>query len=132
MDWHGQVDDVYRHYETADILVLPSIHEGSPNALLEAMSCGLPAIVSDASPGPLELVTDEITGLVFRAGDAEGLAGAIERLARSPHLRGQLGAEARQRASQHDLSTVLARWEDLLDRPWGSSGKLRAHYPSGL
>ena len=117
IDWHGQVKDPYPYYEAASILVLPSLHEGSPNALLEAMSCGLAAIVSDASPGPLELVTDELNGLVVPAGDATALASKITRLARSPDLRRKLGTEARQLSTRHALPKVVARWEELLD-PW--------------
>ena len=135
IDWHGQVEDPYPCYEAASILVLPSLHEGSPNALIEAMSRGLPAIVSDASPGPLELVRDELNGLVFPAGDAAALASKITRLARSPDLRRKLGAEARQLSSRHALPKVLARWEELLD-PWDwelkdkQDSPLSAHAPN--
>lgn len=52
IDWLGQVDDPYPYYAAADIFVLPSRHEGMPNALLEAMTCGMAVIVSDASPRP--------------------------------------------------------------------------------
>ena len=58
VDWIGQVEDPFPYLRAAQFFVSTSRFEGSPNALLEAMSCGLPAIVTDASPGPLELVGD--------------------------------------------------------------------------
>jgi ATP-binding cassette subfamily B protein len=80
VDWHGIVRDPFIFYRAASIFVLPSRVEGTPNALLEAMSCGLPVIVSDGAPGPLELVEDGVTGLVVPVNDAAVLAAAIRRL----------------------------------------------------
>ncbi len=122
LDWHGQVGDPRPNYEAATIFVLPSLHEGSPNALLEAMSWGLPVIVSDGSPGPLERVTHEVNGLVCPVGDADALARTIARLARSPALRRRLGDEARRGLDGHRLADVLAAWEALLDRSDAAGG----------
>ena len=112
--WCGQLEDPYPHYHAADIFVLPSLHEGSPNALMEAMSCGLACIVTDGSPGPLELVEDGKSGVVVPVGDAGALADAIERLARSLELRERLGDGARRRVEGRDLDGILDTWERLL------------------
>lgn len=114
VDWHGQVSDPFAFYRSAKIFTLASRHEGTPNALLEAMSCGMPVIVSDSSPGPLELVEHDVSGLVVPVDDAEPLASAIDRLARDPGLRERLGEEGRRRASAYDLPKSLATWERLL------------------
>ena len=53
----------------AGVFVLPSRFEGMPNALLEAMAAGLAVVVTDASPGPLEVVEDGVSGLVVPSDD---------------------------------------------------------------
>ena len=71
-------------------------------------------IVSDSSPGPLELVEQDVSGLVVPVDDAVSLASAIDRLARDPGLRERLGEEGRRRTSAYDLPKSLAAWERLL------------------
>lgn len=117
VEWHGQVADPFGYYAASQIFVLPSLHEGTPNALLEAMSCGMAVIVTDASPGPLELVEHQKTGLVVPANDPAMLARAIERLASDPPLREALGGAARDRVAPYDLSKTLGAWESLFGWP---------------
>jgi glycosyltransferase involved in cell wall biosynthesis len=114
VDWHGIVEDPHAFYRTASIFALPSRVEGMPNALLEAMSCSLPVIVSDGAPGPLELVEDGVTGLVVPVNDAAALAAALRRLAADESLRKRLGEAARERVSEYDLPHALAAWEAVL------------------
>jgi glycosyltransferase involved in cell wall biosynthesis len=113
VDWHGRVADPFVFYRAASIFVLPSRSEGMPNALMEAMSCGLPVIVSNASPGPLALVKDGETGLVVPVGDPVALANAIELLATDAALRNRLGDAARKHVSEYELSNVMPIWEQI-------------------
>jgi glycosyltransferase involved in cell wall biosynthesis len=108
------VTDPHAFYHAANFFVLPSRVEGTPNALLEAMSCGLPVIVSDGAPGPLELVEDGVTGLVVPVNDAAALAAALRRLASDGELRSRLGEAARARVSEYDLPRALAAWESVV------------------
>jgi len=114
VDFTGQVADPFPYYQRAGIFVLPSRFEGTPNALLEAMACGLPSIVSDASGGPLAYVENERTGLVVPADDAEALAAAMRRLITDEPLRARLAVAARERIAMHDADDALATWEDVL------------------
>ena len=86
---------------------MTSRFEGTPNALLEAMACGLPAVVSDASPGPCELIGDgeEARGLIVPVEDAGATADAIIRLARDETLRRRFGLAARERVRAHDADS---------------------------
>jgi glycosyltransferase involved in cell wall biosynthesis len=102
---------------TSSVFVLPSRFEGMPNSLLEAMACGLPVIVSDASPGPLELVLDNRTGLVVPVEDSDALAAAMLRLAQDGDYRSRLGSEARSLVSRHDWSAVEITWREVLNLP---------------
>ncbi|MGD9547287.1 MAG: glycosyltransferase [Candidatus Krumholzibacteriia bacterium] len=87
----GRVDDLLR---AADIFCMPSLWEGLPMALLEAMSHGLPIAAADID-GVREVLGSDRAGLMHVPGDAEGLARDLGRLARDGDLRRRLGAEAR-------------------------------------
>ena len=89
-----EADHVPRILMEADIFVLASHSEGRPNALLEAMAAGLPAVATKI-PGVTEIVDDGRTGLLFTDGDIDALAQHIRRLAGDPDLRRRLGEAAR-------------------------------------
>mgnify|MGYP002625335207 FL=1 len=93
--FHGQTDEVLLHLQQADLFVLPSRAEGISNALLEAMSCGLPVVVS-AIPGNLDVIDYGYNGLHFPVGNTGALAHCLQRLLDQPDLREQLGRQARQ------------------------------------
>lgn len=114
IEWIHEVDNPFSYYRAAQILALPSRHEGTPNVLLEAMACGLPAIVSDASPGPLEWVTHMQTGVVFRSEHTEALAEAILTLAQDADLRQRLGTAAASRVEVCSPDRVIELWEEAL------------------
>jgi glycosyltransferase involved in cell wall biosynthesis len=95
-----------RILRSADIFVLPSRFESMPYTLLEAMACGLPCIATDVG-GSRDLVADGVTGLLVPSMDADALAGAMRRLAKSAVLRSQMGDAARQRAREFPLGKML-------------------------
>ena len=101
----------------ASVFVLPSRFEGMPNALLEAMAAGLAVIVSDASPGPLEVVEHRRSGLVVPAGDVEALASALAELAADPQLCRALGRAARRRIAALDWPALEPIWRSVLALP---------------
>ena len=111
----GQIDDPFPYYRATRIFALPSRFEGTPNTLLEAMSCALPCVVSDASSGPLDYVEHDNTGLVVSAGDAVDLAEALSRLIRNNALCEQLGSAARNRTGDLGIDQVLDIWEETID-----------------
>ena len=81
-------------YRQADIFVLPSLAEGHPKALLEAMSCGLPCFASNISGGD-EIIVDGKNGLLVEP-TAEGITEGLRELMEKPELRKKLGTAARQ------------------------------------
>jgi glycosyltransferase involved in cell wall biosynthesis len=116
IDWVGHVSDPFPFLRGAKFFVMTSRFEGTPNALLEAMVCGLPAVVSDASPGPCELIGsgDDAAGLIVPVEDASATADAIVRLAHDETLRRRLGLAARERARAHDADHAIDVWLKLL------------------
>ena len=83
----------------ADIFVLPSLFEGTPLTLIEAMWSGLPVVTSDTA-GMRDVVRDGVDGLLVPPRDATALAGAISRLVHAAPLRRQLGTNAHATASR--------------------------------
>ena len=121
VDWFGRAADPYSFYRHATVFALPSRYEGMPNALMEAMRFGMPPIVGDASPGPLEVVHHGRSGLVVPTGDADALAAAITRLATDPELRRTLGAAARREMARFGPDEAMAVWDDIAGLPTGGS-----------
>lgn len=80
-----------------DVFVLPSLYEGLPNAVLEAMACGRP-VVATAVDGTPEVVEDGVTGLLVPPRDPARLSEALLKTAGSARLRERMGREARRRA----------------------------------
>ena len=78
-----------------DIFALPSLHEGSPCALMEAMGCGL-AVVATNVGGIPDLVTDGVNGLLVEPSDSETLAEKLISLSQDAEPRMRLGSEARR------------------------------------
>jgi glycosyltransferase involved in cell wall biosynthesis len=93
----GEQPDILPWLCAADIFVLPSLWEGTPNALLEAMSVGLPCVASDVD-GVGEVARNVVDAMLVPPRDAQALARAICRLAGSGKLRKELGGTARARA----------------------------------
>ena len=115
VDWYGHVAEPIPYLKAAKLFILTSRFEGSPNALLEAMACGLPSIVSDASPGPLELVGDEEAGLIVPVENVDATAAAMVRLAKDESLRARLGAAALERTRAHEVKNAMQIWLKLLN-----------------
>ena len=103
--------------QRASIFALPSRFEGMPNALLEAMAAGLPSVVSDASPGPLEMVRDGREGLVVRTDDEVAFAAGLERLMKDVLLRQRCGDSARETLRSLDWEVVEPHWRSVLALP---------------
>ena len=101
----------------ASIFALPSRFEGMPNALLEAMAAGLPSVVSDASPGPLEMVTDGRQGLVVPCDDVSAFATALQQLMRDGDLRDRYGDAASTTLRALDWDVVEPHWRSVLALP---------------
>jgi glycosyltransferase involved in cell wall biosynthesis len=110
----GYREDTAALLAAADIFTLPSRFEGLPMSVIEAMLAGLPVVATNVR-GPDEQVVDGETGLKVPPGDASALAAALQRLATSAELRGEMGRAGRERALDlYDEAKVLARTMDLL------------------
>ena len=112
--WLGFRSDPERFLADAAVFVLPSRFEGMPNALLEAMAAGLAVIVTDASPGPLEVVEPGVSGLVVPSDDPVALATAMQELAADPERCRRMGVAARARIAALDWPQLEPLWRSIL------------------
>lgn len=87
----GYRNDAPRLFAAADVVVLPSLHEGLPLVAIEALAASRP-MVATAVDGTPEVIIDEQTGLLVPPSDPGAIASAVERLLRSPDLAAKLAA----------------------------------------
>jgi glycosyltransferase involved in cell wall biosynthesis len=109
----GRREDVADLLGTADVFLFPSLFEGLPVALIEAMYKGLPVITS-RSEVLSEVVDDGRTGLLVDPNSAHELENALVKLYSDPGLREKLGAAAHEEAiTRFSVADTTAKWESL-------------------
>jgi glycosyltransferase involved in cell wall biosynthesis len=102
-------------YAEQDIFVFPSLMEGLPSVLLEAMASGMPVITAETCGMP-DMVQDGFNGLLVPPADAAALENAIARLAESEELRQRLGCTAQESMKRYEWSGAAEKLEDLFLR----------------
>jgi glycosyltransferase involved in cell wall biosynthesis len=107
-----------QYYNLFDLLLLPSLRDGLPNALLEGMACGC-AVIGSETGGMLDVIRPGENGVLVPPGDAAALAAAVNALLDDDPYRKHLGEKARQTVLsgytlQHELDANLALYADLM------------------
>jgi glycosyltransferase involved in cell wall biosynthesis len=98
---------------SADIFVLTSNIEGSPNAIREAMACGLPCVTTDAG-GCSEMVVHGETGMVVPVGDVDAMAVSVLQLLNQSESRRVMGRNGRlQLEKESGLETMIEQYRTL-------------------
>jgi glycosyltransferase involved in cell wall biosynthesis len=110
----GIVSNPRAWFRNGGFFVLSSRFEGFPNALLEAMAEGLPAVAFDCESGPREIIRDNVDGLLIPAGDVEALAQAIRTMSNDDQERKRLAQRAPEVLQRFSLELVLGKWEELI------------------
>ena len=108
----GRREDISSILSAADIFVLPSLAEGQPRVLLEAMAAGLPCVATRGL-GLSAVITHEKDGLLVPPRDSEALAQAINVLLSDKKLADKLGKAAAVRAKDFDLPMMLDKLEGI-------------------
>ena len=102
-------------FRSADVLILPSYHEGLPISVLEAMAYGMPVVATDVG-GIAEAVEDGVNGFLIQPGDRDKLASRIDALAASSGLRERMGRLGHEMAARKfALPVIIEQLEDLYD-----------------
>jgi glycosyltransferase involved in cell wall biosynthesis len=107
----GYVPNLWSLMKSATLLVSPSLFDGHPNVVLEAMACGVPLVVSDI-PEHREIV-DERSALLVDPRSVEGLARAIEAVMDDPGAAAARAAAAKARVEHYDLGVMAKQYSDI-------------------
>ena len=111
----GSRTDIPELMADFDVFVLPSIAEGTPVTILEAMACGLPVVASRVGGIP-EVVEEGVTGLMAPPSDADALARALASYVTDPQLAARHGAAGRERVQrQNSIAAMVAGYASLYD-----------------
>ncbi len=111
----GARTDIADIMRTFDLFVLPSIAEGTPVTVLEAMASGL-AVVATRVGGLPEVITDQVDGLLVPPSDTEQLAAALQSLISHPAYAKQLASAGRAKIERHySIAAMLSAYAQLYD-----------------
>jgi len=116
VEFAGLQSDVPAQLHRGGLAVLPSHWEGMPNAILEAMACGLPCVATRVS-GSEDIIQHGVNGLLVEPQDYESMAEALLILLRGPVLAQKYGRAARARIEQHySLEHITDMYVELYQR----------------
>jgi glycosyltransferase involved in cell wall biosynthesis len=111
----GYQEDVARFYDAIDVLLLPSINEGTPVSVIEALAAGRPAVATRVGGVP-DVVRDGVDGFLVDGGDADELAEKLAELAADPDRRAGMGDAGRARVFERYAVSRLVDDVDQLYR----------------
>jgi glycosyltransferase involved in cell wall biosynthesis len=106
----GFRDNPFAYMARADAFALSSVSEGMPNALVEALACGCPAVSTDCPSGPSEILAGGDYGPLVRVGDDSGLCDALRSLLDHPPDRERL----RARGAEYGIAGAVTAYVDIL------------------
>jgi glycosyltransferase involved in cell wall biosynthesis len=128
--FRGFARDVAAVVSAFDLSVFPSLWEGTPLTVFEALAMGKPILATDAD-GLLDVLTHDRDAVIVPKRDAPALARGIVQLIDDPALRARLGREARNTSQQYDITAFVRKMERLYEilhrvsRPTGRRGVLQ-------
>lgn len=118
----GWTDHPETVLQQSQVFVLASRFEGFPNALMEAMACGLCSVSFDCGSGPAEILRDGVDGILVPPEDVGALAAALDHVLSNGEERERLGTNAVDVTQRFGIEPILQRWEAVLQT-------CRAHRP---
>jgi len=111
----GRAGNVGEWYERADFFVMSSRFEGFPNALVEAMGYGLPAVSFDCDTGPRDIIRHEVDGLLVPPMSVAGLTAGLDQLMGDESLRRKLAEQAKDVRERFAIELVADKWVNLFE-----------------
>lgn len=109
----GMTSDTEKALQETDLFVLPSLYEGFPNALMEAMAMGVPCIASNCS-GNRDLIDPNQNGHLFPVGNHGALAEKMIALLENPAQRQLFSENGQKKAQTYGPDIIFSEWESLL------------------
>lgn len=110
----GYTDNPFKYVAKMDVFVLPSLWEGFPNVLLEAMACGVPVIASDSGGGIREIIINKVNGLLIKPGSSLDITSSMYDLLSDKEKRLKIIEEAYRKVEQFDISLIKKEYISLI------------------
>ena len=112
---YGKISDVESRLASSMVYLLSSDYEGMPNALLEAMAVGVPAISTDCPcGGPRSIIQNSSQGELVPCGDAQRMANALLDLLSNKKRQDYMSVHERERAKQFHPNVICSEWENFI------------------
>lgn len=113
IEWLGTIEDTMTFLGSIDFYVQPSFAEGLPNSVMEAMITQRPVVATNIG-GNNDLVTHDASGVLFEAGDAQGLANQLARLIENPELASRVAIAGRElMIERYGFESVMRQLAEL-------------------
>lgn len=111
----GSVPNIAERIVNSKLFVFSSDFEGIPNALIEAMSIGLPCISTDCRPGGARLLIEEgVNGFIVPTGDADTLSEKMSYVVNHPNIADKIGKEAKNIVIRFSEDKIIRKWDNYL------------------
>lgn len=110
------VSNIVDKFNESSIFVLSSRYEGFGMVITEAMACGVPPIAFQCPCGPLDIIKDQIDGLLVENGNIELLAASMCRLIEQKEFRKRLGHNARINVKRFEIDVIASQWKRLFNQ----------------
>jgi GalNAc-alpha-(1->4)-GalNAc-alpha-(1->3)-diNAcBac-PP-undecaprenol alpha-1,4-N-acetyl-D-galactosaminyltransferase len=117
VEFVGNVANIEAYYNRAKLFVFTSQSEGFPNALLEALSFGIPCIASDCNSGPSEIIQHRENGFLFEINNQKQLEKQMIELMENGMLRLKFSTNAIQSMAKYHPDAIYKKWESLVFKP---------------
>lgn len=109
----GRTTSVIDYLCASDVFVMPSDFEGMPNAMMEAMACGLPSVSTDRS-GAVDVARHGLEALFYKVGDLQAMEQHVRHLVDNPVEAVAMGRRARTRLAEFSVERSVRRFEEIL------------------
>lgn len=111
----GMQKNPYKYLAQSDIFVLPSLLEGFPNVILEALACGLPIISTNCESGPYEILDGNRYGFLTKVGDSLEMSQKMIYLAKNKDLINKYSKLSLERAEYFNQEKIMGEWITLIE-----------------
>ena len=112
----GNTESALLEVAKSQVFLLTSRFEGMPNALMEAMACGVPSISTDCDMGPAELISDGENGYLVPVDDVDAITQKLELLIDDERLRKQISNNSRKIVEEHSVQKIYREYLDYFLR----------------